>query len=89
MTEPDTEPKNAGVNVGIAGSMQMGPDGKQWGVLHITGPVTHTAVLVPESGLASLATELPKMLAELADTVRQANSGIVLAHTIPQKGNTP
>jgi hypothetical protein len=83
MPETPQQPPADAPNVGMAGSVQMGPDGKQWGVLHISTPLSQFALLIPEIALPSLAEALPKLIGDLADEVRRGNAGLVLATELP------
>lgn len=75
MTEPQGAP-----NMGVATSVQPGPDGKPWGVLHIQTPLMQCVLMLPTvDGVQNLAAGLPKMLRDLAVELKRQQSGLAVA----------
>lgn len=76
-----TEPTG---NVTVATSIQQGPDGTNWVGIHINAPLVAFAVAVPVDSADTLAEQLPEMLRQTAKQARRANSGLVIAQTLPK-----
>lgn len=75
-----TAPQNATPNMGVATSVQPGPDGKPWAVLHISTPLMSATLHFPTvDGVEALAAGLPKLLRDLAAELKQQQSGLTVA----------
>lgn len=74
------------MDVGAAGSVQRGPDGTPWPVLHITTPLAQFALFMPPEAADSMADQLPGLLRELATKARRDASGLVIATHIDFPG---
>lgn len=76
--ETDQQAPDAGA-LQVAGSVQASPNGKHWGVVHLTmGPMT-AALTLPDGVLTELADKLPAILNDLARQVRLQNGGLAVA----------
>lgn len=84
MSTPDQP--TAELASGIATSVQQGPDGKAWGVLHIQTPLLQCSWFLPVDAITALAAQLPAFLTELAEKVQmehaKTNNGLVLSATM-------
>lgn len=75
-----TDPQNAAPNMAVQTSVQPGPDGKPWAVLHISTPLMSAAIHFPTvDGVEALAAGLPKVLRDLAAELKQQQSGLTVA----------
>lgn len=75
-----TDPQNGAPNMGVATSVQTGPDGKPWGIVQFQTPLMHTAIMFPTvDGVESLAAGLPKMLRDLAAELKRQQTGLTVA----------
>lgn len=72
----------SGDQVSVATSIQKGADGKHWVALHVNFPLGAFAIAVPPEAAVALADGLPDMLRDAAKQAKQANNGLIIAHSI-------
>lgn len=78
MISHEKPPAPPGLDIGLAGSIQRGPDGKPWPVLHFNTPFAQFALFMPIDAAERLANALPGMLQSLAQDARRQETGLVV-----------
>lgn len=69
---PNNDSPTADLTAGIATSVQAGPDGQPWGVLHIQTPLLQSSWFLPPTAIETLSIQLPGFLEELLEKVQEA-----------------
>lgn len=73
-----------GDEIRIAGNVIPGPDGRQWGMLVLASGGMSVQIPMSPEACESMVTEIPRIVTQTRDLVKEANTGIQVVQKMPE-----